>query len=385
MPDELRDVFKRSAAQPSRVPDAQVMWRRGRTHRAVRAAVIAGSVALAIVGAGFITDLQFDRLDRSDKSVIQPAGTDRDDSRATVFVLHAFLANGRYFYDYLGTEQSGSSWTVEFKDGPIIEVVPTESGLRVERVSGPRSQEIGAIIGYEESASAIPTSGPELFDVIVERGNGNEYGVEARSFWAGPIPSHERADCRLEVRGRDGRLLYRDPSSVRDMEAAPPTEDQRDGGALGMGFELDRPRPPRELTLDYRCKDVRPGHFMAFGDTTIHAVGDAPRLIGSGGGARLDPARHVVVSSKIDWRGRPASALETICIAHVFGYDGKEIDAHGTTLYASGETEAQIERRSEGDRVAIAVDVGDPDLANYATIECRPTVPGVLFGPDQEG
>jgi hypothetical protein len=88
----------------------------------------------------------------------------------------------------------------------------------------------------------------------------------------------------------------------------------------------------------------------------------------------------VIVATKARWVGSKFTGLESICIARVFDEAGEEIGSHGTTLYGTLRG-AEVAR--EGQALDIPVDVGDPELADYAVVDCQKTIPGVLLGPDQ--
>ena len=97
----------------------------------------------------------------------------------------------------------------------------------------------------------------------------------------------------------------------------------------------------------------------------------------------LDPERHLFVRATIVYEGDLSIPTQTLCVAKAFGRGGELLDEHGMTLWGP-RTKEELKRLEDQPReILIAVDVGDPDLVDSATVECRPSIHGE--GPDQRG
>ena len=389
---------------------------------------------LAVVAVG----LTWSQTLRDDNFQVRPAGETQEGARAATFAFHALLDTTNYNdpeigpYDYQSVEQTGSSeWKVHFEvgadpqqirqilrsrrlmlnstrvratdefrneirdlkarlknalaaGGPFdFEVTVEKSGqeLRVAEIDGPASEQLKAsLLAFTETVNEIPAQGMEHWNIRIKNFGRGDVSLEANTFWTGTIPSAYRETCHLSLVNGDGKTLFTQQDSgdlAPQPDTAPESEDFRDWGFGGSGGRIpDRLLDRDDLHGEINCHPVDGEGWVAVGEAEVKPVTEEFSM---GSAERLDPERHVLVSSHIVYKGDPG--IESICIARVFDEQGDEISSHGWTIPQMDELELLYGKNPKAE---IPVDVGDPDLADYATVDCQPTVPGVNLGPDQE-
>ncbi|MDQ4144620.1 MAG: hypothetical protein M3198_12930 [Actinomycetota bacterium] len=374
-----------------------------------------------------------------DQGPVVAAGSTPEGARAATFAFHALLEVADYghpergSYDYRGVEQTGPrEWRATFLAGrdPVLlrqsiqtrlQVVEEaqssdEQGPRIEREIARLERDIlslerqleaveeagepeilvtvrledpdlqvaaveGAVteeereqlLTYSEEARSIQVGGHEFYRLRVRRTD-DGFNVNAPYFWTGPIPSSMRERCGAVLIDDDETLTKLDGERAF-VHTAPPEEDRRDGGILGSQVSVPkRLQSLSGLQATMKCEPLDAEGWVTSGEARIETPTE--KMV-DGNGTPLDPERHVVVEIDVVYEGDPG--VESICIARVFDDSGQEVSSHGQTLYPPNE---RLERSTQ--TAEIGVDVGDPEAADYATVSCQPTVPGVLLGPDQE-
>ena len=257
-----------------------------------------------------------------------------------------------------------------------IEIIEDDGLFGVLRLTGPPHDPTQRL-AVESFTEPVPERlvGWEFFDVKITGEEGNR-SWSGRGFYVGDVPSPERVRCGVRLWDAENRLVARTPTDKYVELDAARSEDDRDGLGIGAEIELlvEDPPPASSLSVGTDCRLIS-GNWEVVGEVTFRPVAQGDRQ--SHSDYQLDPERHVMVETELEYRGDPTGG-QHICIAKVFDEGGDPIDSHGLTLYPS-----EIDR-SDTNHVAIAVDVGDPSLAASATIECQPVIPGVPLGPDQD-
>lgn len=223
--------------------------------------------------------------------------------------------------------------------------------------------------------------GYEYFEPQIERTQEGAT-VMFRIFYVGPVPSPERVACTPTVLTESGRVVAKFEQLGENEIGAARSENERDGGGVGLALPDGAVVPDgEELMVETLCHQVE-GYFVAVGDPRILPVRDgetneSTRL-------SLERDRHVWVETETVFVGKPYLGAQTICVAEVFDDFGELLGSHGLTLYGpSRERDFHITLRMN-EAIKIAVDVGEPEEASSATVNCQPTIPGVPLGPDQE-
>jgi hypothetical protein len=406
-----------------------------------RRRIVTSGVSILLILAVVGVALAWPRSD--DNFRVQPAGGTIGGARAATFAFHALLRTTDLVdpeighYDYKAVDQTDvDEWRVNFDVGPdpdeiaqtlesrramLDELEESKRGLgpraelglskdirklqeayedavslggpfnvaltvqkvgemlQIAQVEGPMMEDIRtALLAFEESVNQIPAQGTEHLRVRVGRGEGRYLSLTVGTWWTGPIPSPYRETCLLSLIDKDGKTVYTErpgasPHSL--VESAPHEEEQRDWGYGRSGGRIpDRLEGLKGLRGVINCNPVNGEGWVAVGDAAIEPVTEEFSI---GSAELLNPESHVMVSTKIVYQGEPG--IESICIARVFDESGQEISSHGLT-YNEEEHELLF---GENAPIKIPVDVGDPDNADFATVNCQPTVPGVNLGPDQ--
>ena len=433
----------KGAADSWRVPpdDIDAVRQRARTLIRRRRIVAAGASMLFLLGIVAVS-VTWTRIGNEGDFKIRPAGDTVEGGRAATFAFHALLETTDYNdpefgpYDYKSVEQTAPNrWLVHFTvgsdpqeiasllhsrrmilteaprvsqrtrdqlqqeiqeleerleeaeatGGPFdfdMTVESDGSQLRVLDVSGSFSKGIESdLLSFTEGTNEVPAQGTEHWRVKARiTARFREISLRANTFWTGTIPSEYRETCLLSMVDAEGKTVFTQQESrtYRPLiHTAPETEDLRDWGFGSEGGRVPKRLIGRDdLEPLITCKPVNGKGWIAVGEATIEPVkeNDFPM----DGSEKPHPDSHVFVVSEVEYQGAPG--IESICIARVFDDDGDEISSHGLTIL---EEELKL-LYGKVSPIKIGVDVGDPDNANYATVECQPTVPGVNLGPDQE-
>jgi hypothetical protein len=382
MPHDLADLLKRAADRPEGDLNVPALWARGRRERRRR---IAGTVVVALVllAAGTAAGTSLNLGDDDEPGLVKPAANDRDGAPAATFAFHALLNTVGYSHDYEGVEQTGPrQWKVTFRsdvagpNGKFAIVVGERDGiLVVKSVTGAfDSEDRDQVLAFTEKAESNSARGHEFFDLRLDRGT-----VSARTFWIGPIPSSYREVCAPSFSNKEG-----DKVSLGSMFGlhAPREEAERDGAEVviegGAADEVD----PR-----IHCLPADSPAFVPVGEPQIEAVRSV-RELGRTDDVdpdQLDPDRFVFVAVRMEYRvesrGERYSFGESICSAKVFDQGGREIGSQQSTLSLATFTPAADSDVDKTMDWRSLVEVGDSERAHSATVDCRPAMPEIFFGP----
>lgn len=432
----------KDASDSWRIPpdDIDAVRQRARTLIRRRQLLTAGASMLFFLAIVAVS-ITWAPIGNDDDFKIRPAGDTVQGGQAATFAFHALLETTDYTdpelgpYDYKSVDQIESRrWTVHFQVGlnpeEISSILQSRRGIlseaprlsqrtrdklrediqeleerldeaeaaggpfdfdvtvegrgsefHVAAVRGQVSDEIKSqLLSFSEPTNEVPAQGTEHWRVKARIRDSGMISLSASTFWTGPIPSQYRETCLLSLIDAGGETVFtqqESPNFRTQIGTAPETEDLRDWGfGMSGGPVPNRLVGRNDLEPVINCRPVEGDGWTAVGEAEIQPVKKKQFYMGSS--AELTPEQHVFVSSRVVYEGEPG--IESICIARVFDQEGEEISSHGLTIL---EEELRIVY-GKVSPIKVPVNVGDPDEANYATMSCRPTVPGVNLGPDQE-